>query len=359
MGLRDEIAEMTKLPERNLDLLRAVAVLCVVTLHFLISQQATGYGWVGRAGVLLFFVHTSLVLMGSIERTWTEPNWVRSFYMRRAFRIYPLAIVVAVGMILAQVPPFVPVSGKPIAYVAPSTYGILANLALVQNIAGQAPVLDVLWTLPLELQMYVVLPVCFLIAVGGPRRIVVLLAASVIPATVFLLFADRIPGLWRLTVLEFVPCFLSGVLAYSILRTHSARLRSMWWIPALALALGIYAVAEVPAGEWAMCLFVGLAITAVRELPESWLTRSAFVVAKYSYGIYLTHVPALRITLALLPHASRLIVILVFVAITAALSWLGFHLIERPAIDAGKRLIRRRLGRPALADMSGEAISEA
>jgi peptidoglycan/LPS O-acetylase OafA/YrhL len=41
---------------------------------------------------------------------------------------------------------------------------------------------------------------------------------------------------------------------------------------------------------------IGLAIPAVRDLPASWFTSAANTVAKYSYGIYILHVPALWVS---------------------------------------------------------------
>jgi peptidoglycan/LPS O-acetylase OafA/YrhL len=79
---------------------RSVAVLAVLVTHVL--QVTAGckfdghlaYGIetysLGTAGVLLFFVHTALVLMQSLERTGTtRSGWplIRFFYIRRAFRI--------------------------------------------------------------------------------------------------------------------------------------------------------------------------------------------------------------------------------------------------------------------------------
>src|SRR5690348_17981788 len=81
---------MTRLPERNLDVLRAVAVLLVLVDHLLtiwdVYPQVVTRWELGRLGVLLFFVHTSLVLMSSLEREGGASGWVRAFYVRRADR---------------------------------------------------------------------------------------------------------------------------------------------------------------------------------------------------------------------------------------------------------------------------------
>src|SRR5688500_16522490 len=96
----------------NLDALRAFAVLLVLADHVLETFAALDGGnfhpfdrSLGRLGVLLFFVHTCFVLMGSLERG-GGAGWAfaREFYVRRAFRIYPLAIVCVLAVVAAGVP---------------------------------------------------------------------------------------------------------------------------------------------------------------------------------------------------------------------------------------------------------------
>src|SRR5580704_7033323 len=89
--------------DSNLNILRSIAVLAVFVSHALQVMarcrlgEGRAYGVdtfaLGRVGVLLFFVHTSLVLMQSLERT-KLGGWplMRHFYIRRAFRIYPLSV---------------------------------------------------------------------------------------------------------------------------------------------------------------------------------------------------------------------------------------------------------------------------
>src|SRR5579863_7401460 len=80
----------------NLDTLRSVAVLLVLGDHTLEVVAAKHRSWsfgdygacAGRLGVLLFFVHTSLVLNFSLARLGTS-GWtlLRTFLVRRAFRL--------------------------------------------------------------------------------------------------------------------------------------------------------------------------------------------------------------------------------------------------------------------------------
>jgi peptidoglycan/LPS O-acetylase OafA/YrhL len=110
----------------NLDLLRACAVLFVLADHTLFSLGvrriwASDMEWLGRLGVLFFFVHTCCVLMSSLERHKGQ-GLVWRFFVRRAFRIYPLSIV---AVLLAMIPPHAP---------ALRAAQWLSNLALVQDL---------------------------------------------------------------------------------------------------------------------------------------------------------------------------------------------------------------------------------
>lgn len=163
----------------NLDLLRATAVLMVVVFHVLLSLRmvAGRLGWLmglGRWAVLIFFVHTSLVLMYSLQRqTTTEAaiGWRHylAFLLRRCFRLLPLSTVVIAAVVVLDLPVASVHHGR-FAAVHPGVGGILANLFLVQNLTGTDPVMGTLWSLPFEMQMYLALPFAYVIAVrrAGP-----------------------------------------------------------------------------------------------------------------------------------------------------------------------------------------------
>ena len=338
----------TVLPERNLDVLRAFAVSSVLLDHLYMSISGGQFlwlaYWLGQAGVLAFFVHTSLVLMSSIERLGGEKGWVSRFYIRRAFRIYPLAIAAILFVLLARIGSDVPLAQKTQPFVAPHASALLSNLLLVQNLTGASNIIRVLWSLPIEVQMYVVLPLCYIVARYRPRLLALLFAFGI--AGAYLRSTDILRGLWRFDTLFYVPCFLSGVLAYALLRRPrpGRQLPSAVWPLVVPLMIAGCAIAFMPHTgtiawdehkwmQWGYCFVIGILVPAVANLRESPLTRAAHTMAKYSYGVYLLHTPVLWLTIRYgKPWAAALIVILPIAA---------YHAIEEPCIKIGARLATR------------------
>lgn len=347
-------ARRTSLPERNLDVLRAVAVLLVFADHIVstVGHGSERWNWnwnwaLGRLGVLFFFVHTSLVLMSSIERGGTTPGWVRRFYIRRAFRIYPLAMFVILAAALFRLPSHVTSSGADMVRSFPSFGTLASNLLLVQNLTGARDIQGVLWSLPLEVQMYVLLPFCYVVARKKSREMAALVVAFLACAIVMQSPAvNHVPGLWRLSVFTFGPCFISGVLAYHILRGgRTAKLPSWTWPLVLIVVAAFFALmrprAERPDLGWWPCLLLGFAIPAVREMRASWVTSAARAIAKYSYGIYLVHVPVLWIWLRAIPGLAtplRWVGVAVSIAIIPVVL---YRLIEEPLLRYGSSLAHR------------------
>src|SRR5258708_4164978 len=124
----------------NLDFLRSVAVLLVLTQHLCRREHIEQIGWIattslGRFGVLLFFVHTSLVLMRSMERSGISGgSLVKNFYIRRAFRIYPLSLLAVVTALALRLDSDIHgISGLSNGAL-PGRLAIVSQLLLVQNL---------------------------------------------------------------------------------------------------------------------------------------------------------------------------------------------------------------------------------
>ena len=328
---------------RNLDMLRAVAVLAVFFAHLLrdvLGIDSPGIRDAGRAGVFLFFVHTSLVLLLSFERS---PRWtVPSFYVRRAFRIYPLSIA-CVLLVYALHVPFEPLH----RFASISLPRLLANLALVQNLSPSwKEVIAPLWSLSWEMQMYLVLPFLYL-ALRRHLRTPHLLALWALTGIAGGITWGEGP-LRALRILQYVPCFLGGAIAF----VHLTRSRTRRQLPSFIWPLvAVGSVLVYPllqplsfAGKYVLCLLLGIAIPYVAELPESLATRASHLIAKYSYGIYLAHFPVMWFVFQKSGLAPALQWPL-FIALMIAVPVAAYHLIEQPLIDAGRKLAER-LERP-------------
>jgi peptidoglycan/LPS O-acetylase OafA/YrhL len=329
----------------NLDALRTFAVLLVLADHVLETLASLDGGSfhpvdrsLGRLGVLLFFVHTCYVLMDSLERAGGS-GWplARGFYVRRVFRIYPLAIVCVLGVLAAGVP------ARPWEeFRFPDAIDLASNLLLVTNLTVSSEVLAPLWSLPVELQMYWLLPLIFLATRSrDPARVGALYLLALGAA----LLLPRLSP--RFDMVAYAPCFLAGVVGYAIADRVSARIPAGAWMPFLgALALVFVALESAVGGhhvlmQAAICLVVGVAIPTFAQSTNVAFNRATHAIAKYSYGIYLFHLPALWLAFYALPLESRLAQALIALVTLATLAIGGYHLIEAPLIRRGARASRR------------------
>jgi peptidoglycan/LPS O-acetylase OafA/YrhL len=332
----------------NLDFLRACAVLFVFAGHLLqtlhietVFGSVTIYD-VAQTGVLIFFVHTSLVLMLSLERQEREGGGrlFASFYIRRAFRIYPLAIAVVMVMVLGRIPPF------PTAAYAPWTWTtIVSNLALIQNLTNEPSLYAPLWSLPYEVQMYVVLPFLFVYLRKHWQqewiaRSLWLMAAVAITAAAM----TRIPAI---SILYYVPCFLAGLVSYRRWSSSRVRLPFAVWPLAIVACVLLPSVAGAWAGPgallpmgWVACLALGLVLPAIRELRAGWIQIAVSTIAKYSYGIYMSHGIALWLSLVVLKGEPLVVRIGMLMAGSVILPLLCYHLVEGPMMRMGGRIAR-------------------
>ena len=227
----------------NLDFLRAVAVLFVVFFHiglvFVKQRLPGGLHQIGSWGVLIFFVHTSFVLMWSLERQDRGSHGgtlAAAFWTRRAFRIYPLSILAVFVVVLLDSP----VAGLRDGHgeMAAMTFGeVASNFLLLQNVTRSESVLAPLWSLPYEVQMYVLLPALFVLV----RRLSLVQTLTwwglvAILAQVW----HMIPYARAFDLPSYAPCFLAGVIAYRFSRTFPRKLPFLLWPLTVAAATAIF-----------------------------------------------------------------------------------------------------------------------
>jgi peptidoglycan/LPS O-acetylase OafA/YrhL len=325
----------------NLDLLRSFAVLCVLVFHLLLffgqGRVPHGLGSLGHWGVLVFFVHTSIVLMASIERQLRRGGGgavFGEFLVRRAFRLLPLAWVTIAAIVALRLPVGHLENGRFVA-VSTSPLAVAENLMLVQNLGGAESLEAPLWSLPYEMQMYLLLPAMFWLVRRSrtPLAIGALWLAVTVVAKLRFHEAET-------DLLDYAPCFLAGITGYAIARTRRGtwHLRFWVWPVVIAAATAFYVARPTVPHGWVSCLAIAIAVVAIRELPDGSWRVLCQLIARYSYGVYLAHFLLIWLAFDHLGEAPWSVQIAVFALLLVALPVALYHLVERPMIRVGERV---------------------
>lgn len=327
---------------KNLDFMRAIAVSLVVFSHtigmFTYSVQVGPIDIVelGRTGVLIFFVHTCCVLMQSLERD----SHVATFYVRRLFRIYPLAVVCISLIMLISLPQCHVESGHFVMWHA-DTQDKLANILLMQSVSNRVNVLEPSWSLIIEIGMYILLPLIFMFVRTNSKAIglyslILMISMSVkhtelIQSNVFLS-----------QFTQYMPTFMGGVITYRLLKTVSPKIPAWAWPVTLVSMCLIHA--STHQSDWDRYVFtlsLGVVVPMFKELKSSSFNFTTLQVSKYSYGIYLTHFAAIYLAFDLCGQKSMGIQIPMFIALLIGVPIIAYHLIEQPMINLGKCIVSK------------------
>lgn len=188
-----------RIPE--LDGLRGVAILSVLLWHYYYFHPAAdhrptgaarqlyvhlerflGLGW---SGVDLFFVLSGFLIGGILLKVRNSPNYYKTFYLRRFFRIIPIYYLWTLAYLLAWVLLTILRSDTTVLGPPGQWLVVLGNFVFIQNLglgyAGWAgPWLMPTWSLAVEEQFYLVSP--FIIRKFGARFLAWFLCAVVIAA---------------------------------------------------------------------------------------------------------------------------------------------------------------------------------
>jgi peptidoglycan/LPS O-acetylase OafA/YrhL len=142
-----------------LDALRGIAALCVVYSHFgtrvlpAVHRAVYNVFDPGLYGVLVFFMVSGYIVPASLERRGS----VRSFWLSRLFRLFPL-FVFAIGAVLL-LHEFGWASVRQTNQNV--TASVFSHLFMLNELLGQTNVIVVLWTLSYEMIFYVLLTALF------------------------------------------------------------------------------------------------------------------------------------------------------------------------------------------------------
>jgi peptidoglycan/LPS O-acetylase OafA/YrhL len=364
-----------------LDGLRGVAIILVMLSHA--TRVATDvridrfFGfWTngGWSGVDLFFVLSGFLITGILFDAKGGPRYFRNFYIRRILRIFPLyyGFLLVAFVVVPRISPAVEanmagLSGTEVWY---WIYLSNASIGVAGDWHGQAlDHVDISWSLSIEEQFYIVWPlivfaldrrrlmmVCgSLVALALVWRLA-LLGAGASPVSVYVLTPGRVDSL---AIGAFVALALRGQGDVGLLVRLARPVMVVCGLLLLAMAIsaGGFGV-STPAMQivgyplFAM-LFGGLLVLAVASSPLNRLVRALQhpvlrTYGRYSYAMYLTHLPVQALIPIALGGLDRFPLLfgsalpgqMLFYALGIGLpivpGWLSWHLYEKHFIRLKK-----------------------
>jgi peptidoglycan/LPS O-acetylase OafA/YrhL len=177
-------------PQRSQDLdgLRGVAVLLTIFLHYV--SRGVYFNYLGPkpialfldsfwSGVDIFFVLSGFLIGGIILDNGHAENFLRVFYLRRALRILPVALL-AIAFSYLILPIFYPYTPQD-KQIPPYAYLLFINNFWTTSGVGAYPPLGPMWSLAIEQQFYLIAPAFILLTGPRVRNIALLIVVSVSP----------------------------------------------------------------------------------------------------------------------------------------------------------------------------------
>jgi len=354
----------------ELDGIRGIAIALVLVWHYLQNQIKPEAGtllaeiknllvftW---SGVDLFFVLSGFLIGGILLDNRNSENYFTTFYVRRICRIFPIYYLLILVLVLTaylgiEVYPSIAwvfdLKNMPLWSYATFTQNIL----MVINNEGGPPWLSVTWSLAVEEQFYLLLPL--MIRYVERERLPLLLLWFIISAP---LLRATAPGLsayinapWR------ADCLLLGVLlAYGIrlpgfLETAKKYRHAIYSaFSALLICVGIMAWYSALAlggvfTHLVYALLYTLLLLIVLMNPDGQLssflrTRSLVWLGTVSYGVYLLHQGISSVLHSMLRQAHPAMVDIKSIGVTIAaltltlfLSHISYYHFERRIIRLG------------------------
>ena len=329
----------------NFDLLRLLAATQVIADHYHDHIDATGNKLLtdimfSFPGVPIFFVISGYLISASFERNSQFSNYIRN----RVLRLYPgLWGVVFVTIIAISLTGVSFLNKQALAWLPAQLAGIIYTPGFLNNY-GFGSYNGSLWTIPVELQFYLVLPVCYFFAPKNKTNywfyMLFVVFAGIYLTYQFVNFSHIIHKLLQYSFLPHFYMFLLGVI-FQRLRIYSSAIiynKAHYWLAAyLLISLTLKDYFNPVLFEFAKNIILGFtALSMAYTLPGA--AEKLLRGNDISYGIYIYHGLLLTIIVQLKwqAHVNLPIVI----ATTYVLAYLSWTFIEKPFIKRKKLTIK-------------------
>ena len=364
-----------------LDGLRGIAIILVLLHHLTYYRPTAGvdavivdfifFFW---TGVDLFFVLSGFLITGILLDTRDGAGYFKNFYARRVLRIFPLYYLVLfiAFVVLPQFPAVhqVIVAQDASVDLPPQWpyWFYLTNFSVAEYgwVHGWV---DVAWSLAIEEQFYLIWPLVIWLC---PPRLIAWLCTGIFIAEVFARsFArasdvDVLP-IYLVTWFRVDGLVIGALLAVALRKGVMPALDRLAPYVAIAAVAGLVAVVIMGGNTWwwnrrmqqfgysLIAVLAGtMLVAAVSRPPQSLWPRMLSAgwlraFGKYSYCLYLIHLPVMRAVrayafdpeehaaLTLAPWVAQ---VLFYAAVTTpafAIAWLSWRLFEAPILRLKSR----------------------
>lgn len=332
---------------REIDGLRAIAVLAVVLYHAGVPGLAGGF-----VGVDIFFVISGYLITSLLLREWRQHGRfdLMAFYARRVRRLLPALWLVIAATLVASMVLLQPMGSQMQGVLDSSIASLLfvANFHFAASSGGyfdgpaeEMPLLH-LWSLSVEEQYYLVLPLALLLALrcraswrhwlAGATIASFLLAEYWLRAAPSDAFYGMPARFWELGV----GGLIAGLPPGRLDKRWASRLMFIGVLVTLAAVVTTQRGHFPGAGALPAVIGAGLVLWAVNDSERlgfagRLLGSPPMVrVGLISYSLYLWHWPLLAFDRALAVEPSPLIGRLALCAVAVVLAWASYRWVEVP-----------------------------
>ncbi|HEY4930892.1 MAG TPA: acyltransferase [Terriglobales bacterium] len=354
----------------ELDVLRFFAFLIVFFHHafphdptfwtklgvpLFLARVVAGIGATGAFGVSLFFVLSSYLITELLlrEKTLLGTLDIKSFYVRRILRIWPLYFAfLALAVALQWIVP-----GQHVTWRAGMWFSFLAGNWFIVFHGFPSSVIFPLWSVSIEEQFYITWPaVVRKVSETGMLIFAVLLLVAATGARIYLGLHHALEGdVWCNTFVQLDPIAV-GILIAVLLKGEIPRLSKLArlammlaGIAGLALGSLYFGIKNDPVtttrivlGYPSVAIGGSLLLLAVLRPHATRRNQALIYLGRISYGLYVFHVLGLLIsdhaihdqTASLFRYALRVGVALTF---TIAMAAVSYRWLETPFLGLKQR----------------------
>ncbi|WP_404851083.1 acyltransferase family protein [Dietzia kunjamensis] len=344
------------------DALRLLAALAVVVGHSVTHLNTSflwydsGNGWWFQDGVIAFFVLSGLMVYRSGERCHERGQPWREYYRNRALRIIPAIYAYGLIIVLALA-----VVGE-INFSNVTSVGVLAFIASIFALIpvyhpaqfadfGVGVVNGSLWTIPVEVSFYLVLPLIVLLMhragfKKGMAALAAIAAAGILIRSAGFAFAPdtMLVKLYGVTFLGWLWYFSLGIYWSRMWKRtpHHGGLALLCVALYVALAAWRYVVSEPEYGTLLAALAaipLSYALIWFGNYGPRLFGHITNRIGDLSFGTYVWHMVVVNFLIYFgarewpLPGTLKVSVVIFASLALGALSW---HLVERPALARKK-----------------------